>query len=71
LSAWRCAACGAVAHLGEVGIVSDYKEDYFRYGYAERYGADRWADAFGCFRMSIKCCSCGYDTSEWVCYETR
>src|SRR5262249_50757591 len=68
---WRCLECGSALHRGCIGIVSDYKDRFFSEGYAERLGADRWCDAFGCFRLSIKCCGCGYDTNEWVYYETR
>ena len=68
---WHCLECGSAIHTGETDIVSDYKDRYFEYGYAERFGADRWRDAFGWFSLSIKCCGCGYDTSEWAGYETR
>src|SRR5262245_57294079 len=68
---WRCLECGCSAHQGQVRIVSDYKDRYFEFGYAEKFGADRWPDVFGWFAMSIKCTGCGYNTPEWVSYETR
>jgi hypothetical protein len=68
---WRCLECGTAAHKAQVKIVSDYKDRYFEFGYAERFGVDRWPDAYGWFAMSIQCAGCGYNTPEWVSYETR
>src|SRR5262249_23070039 len=68
---WWCLLCGSPVHEGRITVILDYKDRYFEYGYAEKFGADRWPDAYGCFGMGIKCCACGHDTPCWVDYETR
>jgi hypothetical protein len=67
----HCQKCRSAVHEGEVIIISDFKVRYFKEGYAEKFGADRWPDAFGCFAMGITCCNCGHHTPVWVDYETR
>jgi hypothetical protein len=54
-----------------VSVVEDYRERYAEYGYAEKFGADHWPDAFGCFAMGIRCCECGLESPGWVSYEAR
>ncbi len=68
---WRCLECGSVAHQGMMTLASDYKDRYFECGYDKYFGPERWRDAFGWFNLTIKCCGCGYETSEWSSYETR
>jgi hypothetical protein len=68
---WRCLACGSAAHTGEVSLILDYQDRYFEKGYAKKFGADRWPDAFGSIGMGIKCCGCGHEAPRWVEYETR
>jgi hypothetical protein len=68
---WRCLVCGSAAHNGEVTVILDYKQRYFAEGYADRFGEDRWPDAYGCFGMGLRCCGCGHETPVWVDYETR
>jgi hypothetical protein len=36
----------------------------------ERFGPERWPDAFGCFRLAIRCHRCGRQTDQWVIAET-
>jgi hypothetical protein len=67
---WRCLECGSAVHHGQVGIATD-KDRYFEFGYAERFGVERWPDVFHWFHMSIKCAGCGYNIPEWVSYESK
>ena len=68
---WACLKCGSVVHAGELCLVLDYEDRFVEYGYAEKFGPERWPDAFGSFAMSIRCADCGHDTPGWVSYETR
>jgi len=63
---WRGLMCGSAVHNGEVLVIQDYKDRYFEYGEAEKFGADHWVDAFGCLAIGIKCCGCGHETPCWV-----
>lgn len=71
LSAWRCLRCESNWHTAEVGVVLDYADAYLEYGYAERFGAEHWPDAFGWISIGLTCCGCGVKTPRWVDYETR
>lgn len=68
---WRCLECGSALHTGKLGVVLDYEDRYFEYGYADQFGDEHWPDAFGWFSMGIRCCGCGHDTPVWVDFETR
>jgi hypothetical protein len=68
---WQCPQCRSAVHESEVTIISDFKERYFQEGYAAKFGAERWPDAFSCFALGITCCECGHRTPVWVDYETR
>jgi hypothetical protein len=71
LWSWRCLECGFNLHMGNLGVVLDYETAYYDYGYADRFGAKHWPDAFGWFSMGFCCCGCGHKTPVWVDFETR
>jgi hypothetical protein len=71
LNLLRCPKCEATEHQGEVTIVSDFKDRYFKEGDAKTCGPERWPDAYGCFAMGVTCCGCGHQTPGWIDYETR
>jgi hypothetical protein len=68
---WRCLTCGSAVHNARVSVVEDYKDRYEEFGYAKKFGPERWPDAFGAIGMSIRCCGCGLETRGWVSYEAR
>jgi hypothetical protein len=66
----RCHNCEGTSYAAEVGIVLQPEDSYFNTEYERLAGPEHWPDAFGCFRLAIRCHSCGRETPEWVIAET-
>jgi len=66
----RCYRCQGIPHAAEVGIVLQPEDSYFNTEYEKLAGPERWPDAFGCFRLAVRCHGCGRQTQEWVIAET-
>jgi hypothetical protein len=69
LVAWKCEACGELAHKAEVIIHTEGKNDFVEETGGE-FDSERWPDGFGWFTLKIECTKCGKKSPEWVTYET-
>jgi hypothetical protein len=63
---WWCGDCGFSHHAVELQINLTPPENYFETSWAERYGPDRYADAFDWLQMGIRCCRCWKQESVWM-----
>lgn len=66
---WKCVSCGGLSHKVTIKIAFESKEDFIEQSRGEFKEAE-WPDAFQWIWITIKCCSCGVVTENWVDYET-
>jgi len=69
LVVWRCTRCGATKQVVTIEIRTAGRDSFVE-AVEGRLPEERWPDAFGRIRISLRCTECDKITEDWVSCET-